>query len=341
MAGRGRDVDADRLSRGSSVARRDRADDPARTAPADGGTPNALRLLRRVLGRADLRGPDDLVHLLLGRRVFGREDIGLAAAVFVAISPAFLAHMVSPLSDVPATALATLALVLLIAEQPVPAGLATAAAIAIRPNLAPLSLALLAWTALRDAQRPQPRHFFARSTVRMAIGIAPAIIAIAWLNVHLYGSPLQSGYGEVRDLCWWRHLWTNVVHFSTWTSQSDTPIVALALAFFVAPARLPPVQIPFARVLLGGVVAIVILSYVFYLPFEHWGYLRFLLPMWPVVMVLTAASITAVADRWLPRHIRHAALALLLGGLAWHHLTFAVREHVFSRWQYKRTATST
>ncbi len=270
---------------------------------------------------------------LLGRRLFGREDIGLAAAVFVAISPAFLAHMVSPLSDVPATALATLALVLLITEQPVAAGLATAAAIAIRPNLALLSLALLAWTALRDAQRPRPRHFFARSTVRTAIAIAPAVVSLAWLNLHLYGSLLQSGYGDVRDLYSWRHLWTNVVHFSTWTSQSDTPMVALALAFFVAPALLPPAQIPFARVLLGGVVAIVILSYVFYLPFEQWGYLRFLLPMWPVVMVLTAASVIAVADRWLPRHSRHAALALLPGVLAWHHLAFAAREHVFSRWQ--------
>ena len=216
--------------------------------------------------------------------MFGREDIGLTAAVFVAISPAFLAHMVSPLSDVPATALATLALVLLIAEQPVPAGLATAAAIAIRPNLAPLSLALLAWTALRDAQRPPPRHFFARSTVRMAIAIAPAIIALAWLSVHLYGSPLQSGYGagarSVSVEASLDRMWC----ISRRGSHNPTRRSWRLRWLFARQPVLPPAQIPFSRVLLGGVVAIVILSYVL-LPFEHWGYLRFLLPMWPVVMV--------------------------------------------------------
>jgi hypothetical protein len=270
---------------------------------------------------------------LLGSHVFDRVDIGLVATGLMAVSPVFLAHMVSPLSDVPATALGTLALVLITIEQPVAAGLATAAAIAIRPNLAPFALALLAWAALPDAQRPQARTFFARSTVRAALAIAPVVFALASLNVHVYGSALRSGYGVVQDLYSWRHLWTNVVHFSTWISQSDTPIVALALVFFVAPGLLPPAHIPFPRVLLGGVAAIVILSYVFYLPFEQWGYLRFLLPMWPVVMVLTSASIVAAADRWLPPRIRHAALALLLGALAWHHLTFAAREHVFARWQ--------
>jgi hypothetical protein len=270
---------------------------------------------------------------LLGGHVFGRVGIGLAAAVLVAVSPVFLAHIVSPLSDVPATAVATLALVLITIEQPVAAGLAAATAIAIRPNLAPLALAILVWTGLRDALSPQARTFFARSTVRAALAIAPVIVALASLNVHVYGSALRSGYGVAQDLYSSRHLWTNVVHFSTWISQSDTPIVALALVFFVAPGLLPSAHIPFPRVLLGGVAAVVILSYVFYQPFEQWVFLRFLLPMWPVVMVLTAAAIVAAAERWLPLRIRQAAPVLLLGVLAWHHLTFAVREHVFVRWQ--------
>ena len=37
-------------------------------------------------------------------------------------------------------------------------------------------------------------------------------------------------------------------------------------------------------------MAVVVLSYLFYRPFDAWWYLRFLLPMWPVMMLLTAAS---------------------------------------------------
>ena len=39
------------------------------------------------------------------------------------------------------------------------------------------------------------------------------------------------------------------------------------------------------------------MSYLFYRPFDVWWYLRFLLPMWPMLMLAVAAGIEAVASR--------------------------------------------
>ena len=45
------------------------------------------------------------------------------------------------------------------------------------------------------------------------------------------------------------------------------------------------------RVALIGAIAVVVLSYLFYAPFDDWWYLRFLLPAFPMIFVLMAASI--------------------------------------------------
>jgi hypothetical protein len=87
---------------------------------------------------------------LLGRRVFERSDLALAGAVLVAASPVFLYESMATMSDVPATAAWTLALVLALGGSAFSSGLAAAAAIMIRPNLAPVAGALILWTLLRD-----------------------------------------------------------------------------------------------------------------------------------------------------------------------------------------------
>src|SRR6185295_7507765 len=174
----------------------------------------------------------------------------------------------------------------------------------------------------------RPKSFLAMHFVRFAIGIAPAIAGIAWLNARLYESPLTSGYGTTADYYSLAFLSTNARQFATWMAEVETPVVALAVLYFVAPRLFPPARIRFARLLLGGSLALVIASYLFYRPFDAWWYLRFLLPMWPAMMLLTTAALDALARRWL-RPIYPIAIAAAAAFLAWHGVHTAARRSAF------------
>ena len=74
--------------------------------------------------------------------VSSSDALGLAAAWLVATSPAVLAMLVSPMSDVPAAAFWAVAIYFTLgssSRSALMAGLAASAAILIRPNLAPLA----------------------------------------------------------------------------------------------------------------------------------------------------------------------------------------------------------
>src|SRR5437667_11720674 len=83
----------------------------------------------------------------IGRRL-GSPWIGLGAAWLLATSPAVLAMLVSPMSDVPAAAFWATAIFFALGESEraaLAAGLASSVAILIRPNLAPLAALLAVW----------------------------------------------------------------------------------------------------------------------------------------------------------------------------------------------------
>jgi hypothetical protein len=111
-------------------------------------------------------------------------------------------------------------------------------------------------------------------------------------------------------------------------AEVETPMVALAGLYFVVPRLFPPARIASARPLLAGWFAVVILSYLFLNPFDVWWYLRFLLPMWPVMMLLTAGALEGIA-RHLTRPGYLALMAALIAMIAWHGLTTAANRHVF------------
>lgn len=75
---------------------------------------------------------------LLGRRIAGALA-GLFAALLLATSPAFLYQIVQPMTDVPAAALWALAVLIATRRSPLLAGIATGAAVLVRPNLVPLA----------------------------------------------------------------------------------------------------------------------------------------------------------------------------------------------------------
>ena len=87
------------------------------------------------------------ITFAIGRRLVS-DAVGLAAAWLVATSPAVLAMLVSPMSDVPAAAFWAGAMYFTLgssSRSALMAGLAASAAILIRPNLAPLAAILVIW----------------------------------------------------------------------------------------------------------------------------------------------------------------------------------------------------
>ena len=264
---------------------------------------------------------------MLGRQLFEAPVVALWGAALVATSPVFLYQLMNAMSDVPVTAAWTLVLVLAVAGSPLACGIAMGVAIAIRPNLAPLAIVAAAWVGLAGATSAGARDHRSH-VVRFLFGVAPAVLGIGWLNAQLYESAVTFGYGTARDFYSFAYFFTNVRQFAAWTMEVETPVVLLAALSLAAPRLFPPARIRFARLLLGGSMAAVVLSYLFYRPFGAWWFLRFLLPMWPVLMLLTAASLDGMARRWLkPAHPVVIAAAAAL--LAWHGLRTAADRSAF------------
>jgi hypothetical protein len=239
------------------------------------------------------------------------------------------------MSDVPSVALWTLALVLLVEGWPLAAGLAVSMALLVRPNLLLVAAALFVWTALVDWLAWRAGGHLPARTIRLAIGVVPAVAGIAWLNVYLNGSPWVSGYGSLDSIYSVRHVWTNLSQFTTWTIETQTPIVAVAVLFFLLPRWVGEARIAFPRVLLGGVMLAVVVSYLFYIPFPTWSFLRFLLPMWPVLMLSTALALDG-AMRRRPCTISRLLVLACIALAAWRGVDIADDRGTFGLWQNER-----
>ena len=260
---------------------------------------------------------------LLGRQLAG-DAAGLAAAVLLATSPVFVYWLMWPMSDVPVAAWWTLALVLASFEGPATAlagGLAAGLAILTRPNLVVLGVMPGAWLIWRAATavRQRRRAAIARA-VLFAAGALPFCLGIALLFRAWYGSPFESGYGTLDALFAWKNLAANLSRYPVWLVGAETPLVLLGLA---APLlRLRRLRDRgLAWVLLAFALAN-FAAYLFYTPFVEWWYLRFVLPAFPPLLVLTAAVLIELADR-VPAPARRAAVAAVL--VAWGSTACAIR----------------
>jgi hypothetical protein len=254
---------------------------------------------------------------LLGRHL-GGGTVGLWAAALLAASPIFLHQLTSgPMSDIPAMAWWTVALALL----PYPsrlaaggAGLAAGLAILVRPNLAPLAIVpgtVLLWRAIQERR---PGGLAVQRLLIFGAAALPACLALAWINAYWFGSPLLSGYGPLTHYFSRSYLPVNLARYSQWLLDTQTPLVLLALAapFLLRgagtwrgrPAWLVPCCAAFA--------AAAFACYAFYTPFEGWWTLRFLLPGFPALLVLTAGALAALAAR-APVGLRGLAPLVLIG----------------------------
>jgi 4-amino-4-deoxy-L-arabinose transferase-like glycosyltransferase len=254
----------------------------------------------------------------LGRRVLDPPG-ALVAAMLVGTSPSFLRELMVPTSDVAATALWTAAVLLVLGGRRralVGAGLAASAAIAVRPNLilvtAALGLAILA------ARPVGGRRAVVGNLLAFVAGLVPGGMIVAGVNWYLYGSPFRSGYGDVGQLYAFGYALTNARRYTSWLWETHTPLLLLVPFALARPGALAgraegasgarPAISP-ATVFYAVMVAVP-LSYLFYLTFSSWTYLRFLLPAFPVLAVAGVAGLTDVCSR-VPHHWRATFVPLV------------------------------
>lgn len=254
---------------------------------------------------------------LLGARLYDRFA-GMLAAILLAASPAFLYQTMWPMSDVPAAALWTLALVCACSAgrlAPLAAGLAVAVAVLTRPNLVPLAVAP---ALLLLANRSDPRSRL-RAMAVFGAGVLPGVVTVATLNSYWYGSPARSGYGSIDSLYAWSHFWPNAARYPDWLLETQTPIVLLALLPLITGAIGPRghmARLPIVRGACALFVLLLCAVYLFYLVFDEWWYLRFFLPAFPLLMVLTAAGLRDVLHRIHPS-AAPAAVVVVAALMTW------------------------
>jgi hypothetical protein len=253
---------------------------------------------------------------LLGRSLSNGWG-GAIAALLMVCSPTFLWHLLRPMSDVPVTACWAVALMFALSRgsrYAVLSGIATTAAILVRPNLAPVAVMPMLLLATTGESRIRRLLLFVSAA-------APAALVIAGLNWHWYGSPLTSGYGSLSALYSAKFIRPNLQHYSGWLIETQTPLILLA---FAAPVVLrPPREEKYRLVLLTVIYPIAVLGmYVSYQVFDGWWYLRFLLPAFPVLF----ASLGAILVEFVRQSQRRTAAILFVAALT--------ASLAFQEWKY-------
>ena len=259
-----------------------------------------------------------LVTYLLGKEATGSGTVAGLASILLLASPVFLTHVMVPMSDVPAAAGWTLAALLVLKQRPLEAGVVTGLTLVIRPNLVLLALVpVFAW------RQREP-------LMRYAFGLVPGVFAIMVINTALYGGPLTTGYGSLLEAYSLSSLPLNVRNYVLWIVQTQTVLILLALVpLFVRGALREHYAGVSTRACFAAIVVLTLLSYLFYATFDHWFYLRFLLPAYPVLFVLPAAGMRWVAHK-LPVDARVPAAALVCAVMVPFGVNVARHEGVFN-----------
>jgi len=271
---------------------------------------------------------------VLGRRTAG-PVAGAIAAVLLAASPPFLYQIVQPMSDVPAAAAWVAALVAVSHARfstslawACAGGIVTGIALLVRPNLAPL--AVVAGLAV-FTQPPGERRRVVATWIAFALGVLPSVVTVAMLQNAMYGGPLKSGYGDLSFLFRLEHVWPNLQRYPVWLLETETPIVLLALsAPWLARHQLARRHV----VWLLGFVAAAFGCYIPYEVFDAWWFLRFLLPAYPPLLVLTAAASVWLFERR-PLSWRVASYAVVVV-VAIILVRVSIERHAFGLWEFER-----
>lgn len=239
------------------------------------------------------------------RLTIGWTLLGLA---LLWLCPQFLFAALQPMSDLLALCWSFAALYAALRSRDdwrwsLLAGLATALAILVRPTNALLVLPLA--VALGTNYR---------GYLGLGLGGLPGAVFFCYYNWRLYGTPLTTGYGDVSTSFSPGFVPHNLAHFVRWIPALLTPLVVAALAApWVRTARRRELAVlGLWTVLLTGFYAF------YYHSGEAWWYLRFILPVFPALIL---AALLVGQSLWTrfrsPRRAQAALTALLLLAAVW------------------------
>jgi hypothetical protein len=277
----------------------------------------------------------------IGRRL-GAETAGLVAALLVATSPVVLFMSTALMTDVPVATAWAWAFYLLLGptiRSAAGAGLLSALAILIRPNLAPLA-GVLAVYYLFAMRFPETRRRAVGQLIAFSLALVPGAAAIGLINAHLYGSPLSSGYGHWSDLFVLSRVPTNLRLYLGWFVQAHTPLALCGLFAVLIPLKplWPDIRDRGVLVVMAAFVVGVWAMYCAWVVFDAWWYARFLLSTWPFVM-LGIGSVAVAVCRSRAR-LGRPLVVVSVAALAAFQLDFAIDRDTFGARSNRRRSVA-
>lgn len=250
---------------------------------------------------------------------------GAMAAVLVAASPPVLYQAVQPMNDITTAALWMATFAALVHRRWAIAGLCCGLALLVRPNLLPLGI-IAGVFVFTVRLKPDTT-----AVTRFCVAVVPFGLSVLFLNNALYGSPLRSGYGQLGNLFAFSNIAVNATRYLGWLLDTHTvfPLLSLATPFLIAREKRPDV------LLACGLIAATVFIYLLYTPFDHWSYLRFLLPAITLMLVLASVATVRLLERFLPHHGpaqagRHLLIAAMTIVLAVLYVRTATDRHAFA-----------
>jgi hypothetical protein len=293
------------------------------------GYPMVMGLVRRVFGaRTEMYVvPIAAAGLVVCTAILGTWMggflVGAVASLLLATSPPFVLQSLQPMSDVPTAFWWALAAVLGRGRKVVYSVVSAAAvilAILTRPNLAPLAVPLV--LLVLAGRKPEDRSSNWTGAIIILIAATLGAGLVAYLNTTFYGAPDVSGYGAAGDLYQLTFGPVNLARYTGWLIQTETVLILATLAGVVLIAVKN--ELGFFT---AAVVAIVLLSYLFYRPFDNWTYLRFFLPAYPFLFValVSLANINAFGGR---PGLRQALIVILTLVIVSAHIKFILDNDV-------------
>jgi hypothetical protein len=277
----------------------------------------------------------------LGRRL-GDSRAGLIAAALVATSPIVLFMLMAPMTDVPVAAAWTIAWYFALGESPataLAAGLASAVAILIRPNLVFEAGPIGLWFLVRGWRSGAWRRAIGHATI-FGAAASCGIAAVAAINLYLYSSPFISGYGGFSGWFTRANIPTNARNYLQWLMYAQTPAALLGLAALCAPLRRvwPGVKDRALFAIIGAYLFAFAAQYFSFLVFDAWWYLRFFISALPFVLLGVGAVATSLSRGDKPALT--IAVTLVVVGLCARDFRVAMAESSFDLWRGDRRYVS-